>query len=186
MQEKGRAGGGQLWVAQTIIKQFGKRRLQVKEQQAVQCFRLELFKVDTRFQTQDLSGSSCIMSQTDWTSSWRIFAPDVSEHKLIHSCLSVIFCHSFHYQFLFRPKVCFFFLSPRVCDNDCCRRSMTPVLFFLLKPCLKRLDRLELICPKTSTKSRFWTSGTKLMTCAFLFESKNRFLLLQTLMFYLQ
>lgn len=48
MQEKGRAGGGQLWVAQTIIKQFGKRRLQVKEQQAVQCFRLELFKVDTR------------------------------------------------------------------------------------------------------------------------------------------
>lgn len=41
----------------------------------------------------------------------------IGAHR-IHSCLSVIFCHSFHYQFLFRPQVWFSF-PPRVCDNDC-------------------------------------------------------------------
>lgn len=121
------------WAARTIVQPFGKRRLQVKEQRAVQHFWPELFKVDVR----DCCGSSSITSQTDSTSSWRTSAPDVSEHKLIHSCLS---CHSFHYQFLFRPQVCFFF-PPRICDNDCCRRSTTPVLFFLLKPEMPETSR---------------------------------------------
>lgn len=70
------------------------------------------------------------------------------------------------------PSTCVFFCRPgSVIMTVVDQRPL--VLFFLLKPCLKHLDRLELFCPKTSTKSWFWTSGRKIKDmCLFIWEQK--------------